>query len=273
MCPAQDCLQVPSGKQRLGLWSFYPAACHSLRPERTLAISFLSFIFLGTLAQCWLLARHRTLHKEKCMPSVLCEPLPQGSTEGCVKVCWGFQDEVQNTACSRHVDLGHWHCALGCPLHRCLCTHIHHGDMRASLAKRRDFLYYLDFPTGNTHQVTMTNGLGTHRVYFHWPWIFLLCLESQVKAAADQHSVLFLVCAPKQLDDDDSSARESPGKTEGPQLLSITPQESNLLINGSVAIVMFPSISEAGKKTIQFLLPDLQCLSVLCLGLRLDGLL
>lgn len=99
-----------------------------------------------------------------------------------------------------------------------------------------------------------------------------MCLESQVRAAADQHCVLFLVCAPKQLDDD-SSARESPGKTDGPQLLSITPQESNLLINGSVTIVMFPSISEAGKKTIQFLLPDLQCLSVLCLGLRLDALL
>ena len=62
--------------------------------------------------------------------------------------------------------------------------------------------------------------------------------------------VLFLVCAIKQLGDD-SSTRESPGKTDGPQLLSITPQESNHLINGSVAIVMFLPISEAGQKTIQ----------------------
>lgn len=74
----------------------------------------------------------------------------------------------------------------------------------------------------------------------------------------------------KQLDDD-SSARESPGKTDGPQLLSITPQESSLLINGPVTIVMFPSISEAGKKTIQFLPLDLQALSLLCIGLRLDA--
>lgn len=99
-----------------------------------------------------------------------------------------------------------------------------------------------------------------------------MCLESQVRAAAGQHCVLFLVCAPEQLDGD-SSVRESPGKTDGPRLLSITPQEGNLLVIRSVAILMFPSISEAGKRTMQFLLPDLQCLSVLCLGLRLDALL
>lgn len=99
-----------------------------------------------------------------------------------------------------------------------------------------------------------------------------MCCGSQFRAASGQHCVLFLVCAPKQLDDD-SPARESPGKTDGPQLLSITSQESSLLINGSIAIMIFPPISDAGKNTIQLLFPDLQCLSVLCIGLRLDALL
>lgn len=132
----------------------------------------------------------------------------------------GFQGPVQNTACPRKMDLGLGHCHL----HQHLHIHVHHDDMTASLAKRRDFLF--DFPTGNTHQVTMTNCLGTNCVYFHWPWIFLLCRASQFRAAAGHHCVLSLVCAPKQLDDD-SSARESPGKTDGTQLLSIMPQESN----------------------------------------------
>lgn len=158
-----------------------------------------------------------------------------------------FPDPVWNTACPRKMNLGHCHCALGCYLYQHLHTHVHRDGMTASLAKRRDFLLY--FPTGNTHQVTMTNCLGINCVCLPWPWIFLLCRGSQSRAAAGQHCVLFLVCARKQLDDD-STARESPGKTDGPQLLSVMPQESNLLINGSIAIVMFPCIRYAGK--IQF---------------------
>lgn len=119
------------------------------------------------LVQCCPTARHRTLHKEKCVPSISHDPEPRASIDSCIKVCSGFQDASQNTACAREVDLGHCYCVLGCSLHGCLHTQIHHGDMRASLARRRDFLSYLDFPTDNTHQVTMTNGLGTHRVYFH----------------------------------------------------------------------------------------------------------